>query len=100
MSPGECWCRFWFLNIFFSCLRFFLSNFSSSFLAISSGSMGSPLQVVGWELWAGLPGPFLVFSFFLHLALRFWNQTYTPNKENQLTFSTGREEDNLLLCFT
>lgn len=70
------------LRSLFSCFRFFFSILSSSLRAISSGSMGSPLQVVGWELCAGRPGPFFVFSFFLHLALRFWNQTYTPKKSN------------------
>lgn len=29
-----------------------------------------------------------MFSFFLHLARRFWNQTYTPNNEKQLTPSS------------
>ncbi len=42
---------------------------------ISSGGMGSPLQVWGWALWAGRPGPFFVLSSFRHLARRFWNHT-------------------------
>lgn len=37
--------------------------------------MGSPEQVCGCALCAGLPGPFLVCSRLRHFALRFWNQT-------------------------
>ncbi len=66
---------FWDLSSLRSCFRFFFSTRSNSRRAISSGSIGSPLQVVGWELWAGRPGPFFVFSFLRHLARRFWNHT-------------------------
>ena len=36
---------------------------------------GSPEQVWGCALWAGRPGPFFVFSFFLYFALLFWYHT-------------------------
>lgn len=71
---------FWDFSSRRSCFRFFFSILLSSLRAISSGSMGSPLQLVGWALWAGRPGPFFVFSFFLHLALRFWNHTCGEKK--------------------
>lgn len=41
----------------------------------SSIGIGSPEQVCGWALCAGRPGPFLVCSFFRHLARKFWNHT-------------------------
>lgn len=58
-----------------SCLRSFFSLRSDSRLSISAADKGSPEQVWGCELWAGRPGPFLVFSFLRHFARRFWNQT-------------------------
>lgn len=53
----------------------FFCSFWRSFRWSSSGGIGSPLQLCGWALWAGLPGPFFVCSFFLHFARRFWNHT-------------------------
>lgn len=54
----------------------FFCRLSLSFLLNSSGGIGSPLQLWGWALCAGLPGPFFVCSFFLHFALLFWNHTW------------------------
>ena len=62
-----------------SCLARLRSIRSRSRRARSSSEMGSPLQVCGWALWAGRPGPFRVFSFLRHFARRFWNQTCKDN---------------------
>ena len=56
-------------------LRSFFSLRSLSLRRSSSSGIGSPLQVCGCALCAGRPGPFLVCSFFLHFARRFWNHT-------------------------
>ena len=40
-----------------SCFCRFFSSRSFSRFSISSGGMGSPEQVMGWALCAGLPGP-------------------------------------------
>lgn len=64
---------------FLCCRSKLLSNFfcrrSRSLRRNSSAGIGSPEQVTGCALWAGRPGPFLVCSFFLHFARRFWNHT-------------------------
>ena len=59
-----------------NCFLSFFSRLSHSRFSISSADNGSPEHVWGCELCAGLPGPFLVFSFLRHLARLFWNQTY------------------------
>jgi len=57
--------------------RCFLASRCSSLRLSSSAGIGSPLHVCGRALCAGRPGPFFVFSFFLHFARLFWNHTYT-----------------------
>lgn len=59
-----------------SCWRFRIRL--SSRMRSSSSGIGTPLHVrpgCSRACWAGRPGPFLVFSRFLHLARRFWNHT-------------------------
>ena len=72
-----------------TCLVSFLSLLCCSLLSISSGGMGSPEQVWGWALWAGRPGPFLVLSSFLHLALLFWNQTWKTKLGMKINISVS-----------
>ena len=52
---------------FFCCFSSCFINLRSlrlaSFRMSSSWEMGSPEQVWGWALWAGRPGPFLVFDY-------------------------------------
>ena len=84
-------CHSWCINTDgkLTCRVSFLSLLCCSRLSISSGGMGSPEQVWGWALCAGLPGPFLVLSSFLHLARLFWNQTWQRERrvKNMLVFT-------------
>lgn len=74
---------------FLCCLSKLLSNFfclrSRSLRRSSSAGIGSPEHVTGCALCAGRPGPFLVCSFFLHLARRFWNHTYQKKKKKSFS---------------
>ncbi len=91
---------------FSSCLLIFRSLRWISRLTSSSGDKGSPEHDWGWALCAGLPGPFLVWSSFRHLARRFWNHTWKnthkrSKKANVSWIQTGSLHARvlLLLCF-
>lgn len=76
LTPGFTFACCSLLACLSSCFLSFFSRLSLSLRSISSGGIGSPEQVCGWALCAGRPGPFFVFSFFRHLARRFWNHTW------------------------
>ena len=83
-----------------SCFFLFFSSLSCSLRLISSSSSGTPLQVWGWALCAGRPGPLRVCSFFRHLARRFWNHTW-KHKINSFTVTgyTFKEDNFVKLLF-
>ena len=71
-----------------SCRWIFLSFLAASLFIASSAEMGLPEQDWGCVLWAGLPGPFFVWSIFRHLALLFWNHTWSEmNLRYHITMS-------------